>query len=94
MTKEEMAIRYYENAQAMEALKAENEELKNAMLETMANEETDTIMADHIKAMTKTVNASRFDSKRFKQDHAELYNQYVKKSFQTRFTVNYIKDKK
>ena len=91
MTKEEMAIRYYENAQAMEALKAENEKLKEMMLESMATEETDTIMAGHIKAMSKTVKKTTFESARFKKDYEDLYEEYAKHGYSTRFTVNYIK---
>lgn len=91
MTKEEMAIKFYENQQMIKALEEQNEQLKTMMLEAMADEETDTIMAGNIKAMTKTVNATRFDSKSFKADHADLYNEYTKKSFQTRFTVNWLK---
>ena len=91
MTKEEMAIRYYENSQAIEALKAENEKLKEMMLESMATEETDTIMAGHIKAMSKTVKKTTFESARFKKDYEDLYEEYAKHGYSTRFTVNYIK---
>lgn len=34
----------------------------------------------------KTVESSRFDSKRFKLDHADLYKKYQKKTITKRFT--------
>lgn len=34
----------------------------------------------------KTVESSRFDSKRFKLDHADLYKEYLKKTVTKRFT--------
>lgn len=34
----------------------------------------------------KTVESSRFDSKQFKLDHADLYKQYQKKTVTKRFT--------
>ena len=34
----------------------------------------------------KTVESSRFDSKRFKLDHADLYKEYQKKTVTKRFT--------
>ena len=65
--------------------------LARGELESMATEETDTIMAGHIKAMSKTVKKTTFESKRFKEDHAELYEEYAQHGYSTRFTVNYIK---
>lgn len=91
LTKEEMLQEYYENQQLIKELEAKNDELKEMMLEEMAENETDTIVYGNLKAMSKTVKSSRFDSKAFKVDHEDLYNEYLKQGFQTRFTVNALK---
>lgn len=43
---------------------------------------------DGWKASWKNVTSSRFDSKRFKTDHADLYGQYSKATVTTRFTLS------
>lgn len=93
MTTNEAIKAYYELSQIIKEAEAEQARLKELILETMTNEETDTMMAGNIKAMTKTVKSSRFDSKAFKADHPEQYKEYTKEGFQTRFTVNMIKAK-
>lgn len=91
MNTNETIERYFELNKEIKAMEREMNELKEQILEAMTTEETDTIWAGHIKAMTKTIKSSRFDSKAFKTDHEDLYEAYTKHGYQTRFTVNEIK---
>lgn len=89
MTQQEMLNAMNELAQVreqMKAMKARDEELTQLILSGMTEMETDTIELGGHKAMSKTVNASRFDTKAFKADHEDLYNVYMKHTYQTRFT--------
>ena len=60
------------------------DKLKTAMTER--GEET--IQGDGWKATWKNVSSSRFDSKAFKADHADLYGQYSKQTITTRFVLS------
>ena len=59
------------------------DQIKNAMIER--GEET--LTGDGWKASWKNVTSSRFDSKTFKADHADLYGQYSKPTTTCRFTL-------
>ena len=53
----------------------------------MVEREEETLTGDGWKASWKNVSSSRFDSKAFKADHADLYGQYSKNTTTTRFTL-------
>ena len=53
----------------------------------MVERGTEALQGDGWKATWKNVVSSRFDSKRFKADHADLYGQYSKQTTTTRFCV-------
>ena len=59
------------------------DKLKAAMVERG----TEALQGDGWKATWKNVNGSRFDSKAFKADHADLYGQYSKTTTARRFCV-------
>lgn len=89
MTQQEMLNAMNELASLQEnlkAMKAREEELKAMILDGMTEWETEIIEMGGHKATSKTVNASRFDTKAFKADHEDLYNEYMKHTYQTRFT--------
>lgn len=69
-------------------LAAEEEALKAELTAEMIERDTDILQAGGYKAMNKTVKSSRFDSKAFKAEHADLYAEYTKAGFQTRFTFS------
>lgn len=52
----------------------------------MGNEET--LLAGAFKVSWTTYTASRFDSTRFKKDHAELAAAYTKQTTARRFSIN------
>ena len=58
-------------------LEAEAEALTDRLKEAMIERSTETLEGDGWKATWKNVESSRFDSKAFKADHADLYGQYV-----------------
>ncbi len=78
--------RMNEIKKAKALLEKQENELPEQIIMAMADLGTDPIEIDNMKAMSKTVKASRFDSKAFKADHADLYDKYTKHTFQTRFT--------
>ena len=71
--------------QAKEELDKEEKKLQEMIVKEMLIREADTLNVNGHKITSKTVKWTRFDTKTFKVDHAELYNQYLKHSFQTRF---------
>ena len=54
----------------------------------MVEQGTEVLQGDGWKASWKNVTSSRFDSKRFKADHGDLYGQYSKATTTTRFTLS------
>ena len=74
--------------QMIEELQAEAEALTDKLKGAMVDQGTEVLQGDGWKASWKNVNSSRFDSKRFKADHADLYSQYSKATTSTRFVLN------
>lgn len=72
--------------QMIEELQAEalTDKLKAAMVE----QGTEVLQGDGWKAAWKNVSSSRFDSKSFKADHADLYGQYSRQTTTTRFVLS------
>lgn len=68
-------------------LEAEAEALTDKLKSAMVERGEETLTGDDWKASWKNVNSSRFDSKSFKADHADLYSQYSKSTTTTRFTL-------
>lgn len=68
-------------------LEAEAEALTDKIKGAMMERETEVLQGDGWKASWKNVTSSRFDSKRFKADHADLYGQYSKPTVTTRFVL-------
>ena len=68
-------------------LEAEAEHLTDKLKAAMVEQGTEALQGDGWKATWKNVVSSRFDSKKFKADHADLYSQYSKQTTTTRFCV-------
>ena len=69
-------------------LEAEAEALTDKIKAVMVERGEEVLTGDGWKASWKNVNSSRFDSKRFKADHADLYSQYSKATTTTRFILS------
>ena len=65
-------------------LEAEAEALTDKIKGAMVEQGAEVLQGDGWKASWKNVVSSRFDSKRFKADHADLYGQYSKATTTTR----------
>ena len=74
--------------QMIEELQAEAEALTDRLKGVMMDQGIEVLQGDGWKASWKNVNSSRFDSKRFKADHADLYSAYSKATTSTRFVLN------
>ena len=72
----------------IEELQAEAEALTDKLKAAMVERDTETLQGDGWKASWKNVTSSRFDSKRFKADHGDLYGQYSKATVTTRFVLS------
>lgn len=68
-------------------LEAEAEALTDKIKGAMVERGEETLQGDGWKANWTNVNGHRFDSKRFKAEHADLYNKYSKATVTTRFTL-------
>ena len=71
----------------IEELQAEAEALTDKIKGAMVDRGQEVLTGDGWKASWKNVTSSRFDSKGFKADHADLYAAYSKPTTTTRFTV-------
>ena len=69
-------------------LEAEAEALTDKLKAAMVERSTETLEGDGWRASWKNVTGSRFDSKAFKADHADLYGQYSKATVTTRFIIS------
>lgn len=69
-----------------EELDEEIAAIEDEIKQTMGEEET--LFAGAFKVIWKTATSSRFDSSRFKKDHAELAAAYTKQTTVRRFTVS------
>ena len=69
-----------------EELEAEITTLEDEVKTRMRDEET--LLAGAFKVSWKPYTASRFDSARFKKDHAELAAAYTKTTTARRFSIN------
>lgn len=70
-----------EAKQMAEYYKKRYEEIENMLLQAMVSSGTKTWDAGSIKATyTPAGETTKFDSKKFQQEHPELYNQYITKS--------------
>lgn len=68
-------------------LEAEAEALTDKIKSAMIERGEEVLQGDGWKASWKNVSSSRFDSKSFKNDHADLYAQYSKSTVTTRFSL-------
>lgn len=82
---------YFELLDQIEALQAEAEAIKDAIKEKMVDEGTEALEGAGWRATWRNTKSVRFDSKRFKADHGELYAAYSVSTTGTRFTLNTIK---
>ena len=69
-----------------EELDAEIEAAEDEIKKVMGEEET--LFAGAFKVSWKTFTSNRFDSTRFKKDHAELAAAYTKTTTARRFSIN------
>ena len=69
-------------------LEAEAESLTDKLKAAMVERGAEVLQGDGWKASWKNVTSSRFDSKRFKADHSDLYCQYSKATVTTRFVLS------
>ena len=69
-------------------LEAEAEALTDKLKGHMVDQGTEVLQGDGWKATWKNVSSSRFDSKAFRADHADLYGQYSKDTVTTRFVLS------
>lgn len=68
-------------------LEAKAEALTDRIKAAMVEQGAEVLQGDGWKATWKNVTSNRFDSKRFKADHADLYSEYSKQTTTTRFCV-------
>ncbi len=71
-------------------LEAEAEALTDTLKAAMIEQGREELTGDGWRATWHNTKSSRFDTKRFKADHADLYGQYTVKTTGTRFTLNQI----
>lgn len=91
MEMDRKAAAYFDILEQIEALQAEAEAIKDRFKAVMVDAATEEINGNGWRATWHNTANSRFDGKRFKADHADLYAAYTVKSTGVRFTLNAIK---
>jgi len=81
---------YFDLMEQIEQLQAEAEAIKDVLKGQMLEQETEELEGNGWRATWHNTKSSRFDTKRFKADHADLYGQYTVKATCTRFTLNQV----
>lgn len=61
---------------------------KEVVKEIMINEGVDELKTNKYIIRNKEVSSSRFDTKKFKVEHTDLYKAYLVESVSTRFTIH------
>ena len=84
----EVARRLLEVKAEIAALESEAEFLTDSIKAAMVEQGKEALTGDNWKASWKNVNSTRFDSKAFKSEHADLYAAYSKPTVTTRFLVS------
>lgn len=69
-------------------LEAEAEALTDQIKAAMVERGTEALEGDGWKASWKNVESRRFDSRSFKHDHSDLYDQYSRETTTTRFLIS------
>ena len=82
------AATYFDLLAQIEELTAEAEAIKDTLKSVMVDCATEELDGDGWRATWHNTTTSRFDSKRFKADYADLYGAYTTKITGTRFTLN------
>ena len=71
----------------IESIKSELATLEDSIKTRMSNEELTELKVGCFKISYKDVSKTNFDSKTFKQDHADLYEQYANTTTYKRFEI-------
>lgn len=82
---------YFDLMEQIETLTAEAEAIKDALKGVMVDRATEELNGTGWRATWHNTKTSRFDSKAFKADHADMYAAYTVKGTSTRFTLNAVK---
>lgn len=84
------AAEYFSIMATIETLQAEAEAIRDSMKAVMTDRGAEEIEGDGWRATWHTTKTSRFDNKRFKAEHGDLYAAYTVTGHGTRFTLNAI----
>ena len=83
----EKVITLKELEQFADEIAAEIEGIKDEIKREMESQGTDEMTVGVFKIRWKEVTSKRFDSKRFKAEHEDMYTAYQKESKSKRFTI-------
>lgn len=87
-TMNERVNTYFDLMAQIAQLQAEAEAIRDALKGQMLERESEELEGTGWRATWHNTQNSRFDSSRFKDEHADLYGQYIVRTTGTRFTLN------
>ena len=82
------AATYFDLLEQIAELTAEAEAIKETLRGVMVERATEELDGDGWRATWHNTTQNRFDTKKFKAEHADLYGAYTIKTSGTRFTLN------
>ena len=85
------ALSYFDLLEQIDALTAEAEAIKDSLKAVMVDRSTEELEGAGWRATWHNTQTTRFDSKRFRAEHGDLYTAYSIKTTGTRFTLNAVK---
>lgn len=87
----EKARVYFDLLDEIDRLTAEAEAIKDSVKSVMVDMATEELDGDGWRATWHNINTARFDAKRFKTDHSDLYAAYTIRATGVRFTMNRVR---
>ena len=82
------AATYFDLLAQIEELTAEAEAIKDVLKGVMVDRATEELNGTGWRATWHNTSTTRFDSRKFKAEHSDLYGVYSVKTNGTRFTLN------
>lgn len=77
---DEMILKIKSNESLINEAKKENEKFKGSIKKMFLERGIEKTRTEHFSVIVKEVSSKKFDPKRFKKEHLDIYNLYLKES--------------
>ena len=85
---DEVIMKIRSNESLIKAAEEENKQFKEQIKGLFLERNIESTRTEHFSVTVKTVKKNTFDPKRFRQDHEDVYNMYLKESSSTNVYIH------